>query len=83
MKRPPAIEDMLGVWDAQGPFRLDVNDAVQLVAWAKTFEERNAAASDHIDRARIATGATAAGFDATLAIDTELCAALDVLAGDA
>lgn len=84
MKRPPAIEDMLGVWDAQGPYPLrSTHEVAQLVAWVKTLEQRNAAAATHIDRARIAIGATAAGYDATLAVDTELCAALDVLAGDA
>lgn len=45
--RPPGVADTLGVWDAQGPFRLDVNDAVQLVAWVKTLEQRNAAAHGH------------------------------------
>lgn len=84
MKRPPDIAELLGVWDAQGPFPLrSTHEVAQLVAWVKTLEQRNAAASDHIERARLAIGATAAGYDATLAADTELCAALDVLAGDA
>ncbi len=84
MKRPPAIREMIGVWDEQGPYLLrSTHEVAQLVAWVKTLEQRNAAARMHIDRARIAIGATAAGYDATLAADTELCAALDVLDGDA
>ena len=80
--RPPGVADTLGVWDAQGPFRLDVNDATQLVAWVKTLEQRNAAARMHIARARVEGLATAAGYDATVTLDAELAAALDILRGE-
>lgn len=83
MKRPPAIEDLIGVWDAQGPYPLrSTHEVAQLVAWVKTLEQRTVAARTHIERARLATAATAAGYDSTLAADTELCAALDVLDGE-
>ena len=79
--RPPGVADTLGVWDSQGPFRLDVNDAVQLVAWVKTLEQRNAAARIHVDRARRLAPDLLQYGDGC--IDTQLVAALDVLAGDA
>ena len=50
--RPPVVADIIGVWDAQGSFRLDVSDATHIIAWVKTLEQRNAAAAMHIERAR-------------------------------
>lgn len=79
MKRPPAIEDMLGVWDEQGAFPLrSTHEVAQLVAWVKTLEQRNAAARTHINRARKQFAVDQWSSSAHV----ELCMALDVLAGE-
>lgn len=49
MTRPPAVAEMLGVWDAQGPYPLrSTDDVAQLIAWVKTLEQRIDAAQAHL-----------------------------------
>ena len=81
MKRPPAVEDLLWSWDEEGASPLRSEAAIQLVAWVKTLEQRNAAARMHIARA-LRVGPNLLSRLGCGEIEVELRAALDVLASE-